>query len=340
MRARCARFWTPPLPPEALFPRRYAFLLVPGYSQLGFACALEALSLANLHPSGQTFYEWRVIGETGDPVPAYNGITTAVDAALPDLWRDETLVVCAGNRAAEGSTRPILNWLRRETRKGMDFGALSSGTYTLALAGLLSGKTVTTHWEYRDALIELLPDVIIENSLYSRDGRVFTTAGGAASMDMMLDRIKGEYGIDLATWVADQMVYTDPRAASHGQRLSRRARPDMAHGKLGMALQIMENNLEDPLRPDEIAQLIELSTRQLERLFAKHLGVSPKRHYLQLRLEKARGLLRQTSLSVTDICVACGFRSLSHFSKSYRGTFGLSPGQEKRGTGSMWPVQP
>ncbi|WP_299592202.1 GlxA family transcriptional regulator [uncultured Tateyamaria sp.] len=328
------------MPPEATTPRRYAFLLIPGYSQLGFACALEALSLANLHPSGQTFYTWRVVGETGDPVPAYNGITAAVDAALPELARDETLVVCAGNRAAEGSTRPVLNWLRRETRKGMDFGALSSGTYTLALAGLLSGKQVTTHWEYREALIELLPDVIIENSLYSKDGRIFTTAGGAASMDMMLDRIKSEYGVDLATWVADQMVYTDPRAASHGQRLSRRARPDMAHGKLGMALQIMENNLEDPLRPDEIADLIELSTRQLERLFAKHLGMSPKRHYLQLRLEKARGLLRQTNLSVTDICVACGFRSLSHFSKSYRGTFGLSPGQEKRGTGSMWPTQP
>ncbi|MEL6451560.1 MAG: GlxA family transcriptional regulator [Pseudomonadota bacterium] len=328
------------MPPEAEGPKRYAFLLIPGYSQLGFACALEALSLANLHPSGQVFYTWRLIGETGAPVAAYNGVTAAVEAALPPLDRDETLVVCAGDRAAAGSTRPVLNWLRRETRKGMDFGALSSGTYTLALAGLLAGKRVTTHWEFRDALTELLPDVIIESSLFTVDGRVFTTAGGAASMDMMLDRIRVDYGTDLATWVADQMVYTDPRSASHGQRLSRRTRPDMAHGKLGIALQIMENNLEDPLRPDEIAALVQLSTRQLERLFAKHLGMSPKRHYLQLRLEKARGLLRQTGLSVTDICVACGFRSLSHFSKSYRGTFGLSPGQEKRGTRALWPVPP
>lgn len=326
--------------PDATGPKRYAFLLIPGYSQLGFACALEALSLANIHPSGREFYTWRLIGETGEPVPAYNGVTAAVDTALPELGRDETLVVCAGNDAALGSTKAVLNWIRRETRKGMDFGALSSGTYTLALAGLLSGKRVTTHWEYREALTELLPDVIIDSSLFAVDGRVFTTAGGAASMDMMLDRIRQDYGTDLATWVADQMVYTDPRAATHGQRLSRRARPGMVHGKLGIALQIMENNLEDPLRPDEIAQVIELSTRQLERLFAKHLGMSPKRHYLQLRLEKARGLLRQTSLSVTDICVACGFQSLSHFSKSYRGTFGLSPGQEKRGTGAIWPAQP
>ncbi|MFL4469162.1 GlxA family transcriptional regulator [Tateyamaria armeniaca] len=328
------------MPPEGAAPKSYAFLLIPGYSQLGFACALEALSLANRHPSGQVFYRWRVIGETDAPVPAYNGVTCAVDAALPALDRHETLVVCAGENAAGGSTRPVLNWLRRETRKGMDFGALSSGTYTLALAGLLSGKRVTTHWEYYDALVELLPDVIIENSLFSVDGRVFTTAGGAASMDMMLARIKVDFGTDLATWVADQMVYTDPRMATHGQRLSRRARPDLAHGKLGMALQIMENNLEDPLRPDEIAALVSISTRQLERLFAKHLNVAPKRHYLRMRLEKARGLLRQTSLSVTDICVACGFQSLSHFSKSYRAAFGLSPGQEKRGTAAIWPAHP
>ncbi len=326
------------MPPDPSAAKAYAFLLIPGYSQLGFACALEALSLANLHPSGQTFYTWRLIGETGAPVSAYNGITTAVDATLPELDRHETLVVCAGEDAAQGSTKVVLNWLRREARKGMNIGALSSGAYVLALAGLLGGKRVTTHWEYHDALVELLPDVTVETSLFSVDGRVFTSAGGAASMDMMLDRIHSDYGSDLATWVADQMVYTDPRSATHGQRLSRRARPDLSHGKLSMAMQIMEHNLEEPLRPDEIAAMIALSTRQLERLFARHLGMSPKRHYLQLRLEKARGLLRQTSLSVTDICVACGFHSLSHFSKSYRAAFGLSPGQEKRGTAKIWPA--
>ena len=193
------------MPPDAPGPKRYAFLLIPGYSQLGFACALEALSLANLHPSGRVYYTWRLIGETGAPVPAYNGLTSHVDAALPPLDRDETLVVCAGNDAATGSTKAVLNWIRREPRKGMDFGALSSGAYTLALAGLLAGKHVTTHWEYREALTEMLPDVIVDSSLFCVDGRVFTTAGGAASMDMMLDRVRQDYGTDLATWVADQM---------------------------------------------------------------------------------------------------------------------------------------
>tara|TARA_R110002072_G_scaffold76065_7_gene178711 strand:- start:1387 stop:2394 length:1008 start_codon:yes stop_codon:yes gene_type:complete len=316
--------------------KAYAFLLVPGFSTLGFSCALDALSLANHHPSGRKYYKWRLISETGDPVAAYNGVTVAVDSGLTDLARDETLIVCAGENAGRGSTKALLNWLRREVRKGMDYGALSSGTYTLALAGLIGGKRVTTHWEYKTALAEMLPDVIMEDTIYSVDGRVFTSAGGAASMDMMLHRVHADYGADMATWVADQMVYTVPRAHSHGQRMSLQSRPEVRNAKLLMAMQIMENNLEDPLAPDEIAGVVALSTRQLERLFAKYLHTSPKRYYLHLRLEKARNLLRQTDLSVTDVCVACGFRSLSHFSKSYRSAFGIPPGMEASDGKVLW----
>lgn len=317
-------------------PKAYAFVLLPGFSPLGFSCALDALSLANHHPSGQKFYTWRLLSETGAPVRSYNGVEVGVDDGLVELARDEALIVCAGETAGEGSTKKLLNWLRRETRKGMHFGALSSGTYTLALAGLIGGKQVTTHWEYKTALAEMLPDVIMQDTIFSVDGRVFTSAGGAASMDMMLHRVREDYGTSLATWVADQMVYTVPRAHSHGQRMSLQSRSEVRNPKLLMAMQIMENNLEDPLRPDEIAEVVALSTRQLERLFAKYLSTSPKRYYLHLRLEKARNLLRQTDLSVTDVCVACGFRSLSHFSKSYRAGFGIPPGMEASDGKVLW----
>ncbi|MGC1502641.1 MAG: GlxA family transcriptional regulator [Sulfitobacter sp.] len=317
-------------------PKSYAFLLIPGFSTLGFSCALDCLSLANHHPSGRKFYSWRLLSEDGKPVSAYNGVRIEANEALTDLDRNETLIVCAGENAGRGSTKTVLNWLRRETRKGMDYGALSSGTYTLALAGLIGGKRVTTHWEYKTALAEMLPEVIMEDTLFSVDGRVFTSAGGAASMDLMLHRVRMDYGPDLATWVADQMVYTSPRAQSQGQRISLQSRPEVRNSKLLLAIQIMENNLEDPLRPEEIAELIKLSTRQLERLFARYLSTSPKRYYLHLRLEKARNLLRQTNLSVTDVCVACGFRSLSHFSKSYRAAYGNPPGAEASDGKVLW----
>ncbi|AXI48458.1 GlxA family transcriptional regulator [Sulfitobacter sp. SK012] len=322
--------------PPADGPKHYAFLLVPGFSTLGFSCAIEALSLANHHPTRQQFYSWRLISETGTPVPAYNGVTFNVDSALTDLSRDETLIVCAGENAGQGCSKAMLGWLRRETRKGMDYGALSSGTYILALAGLIGGKRVTTHWEYKTALGEMLPDVIMEDTIFSVDGRVFTSAGGAASMDMMLHRVADDFGPELATWVADQMVYTVPRANSAGQRMSLQSRPEIRNGKLLLAMQVMDNNIEDPLRPDEIADIVSLSTRQLERLFSKYLHTSPKRHYLHIRLEKARNLLQQTDLSVTDVCMACGFKSLSHFSKSYRAAFGISPGLEATHGKVLW----
>ncbi|MEM6566002.1 MAG: GlxA family transcriptional regulator [Pseudomonadota bacterium] len=316
--------------------KKYAFVLIPGYSQLGFSCALEALSLANRHPSAKTYYQWRILGESGTSVPAYNGVEIAVDGPLSALARDETLVICAGEDVGNATSAKLINWLRHEVRRGMDFGALSSGTYILARAGLLSGKRVTTHWEYRSALTEILPDVIIEDAIFCVDGRIFTTAGGAASMDMMLERIRNDYGDELATWVADQMVYTDPRQPEHSQRTALRTQTKVRNSKLLLALQVMENNIEDPLTPDEISEVVSLSTRQLERLFAKYVGASPKRYYLRLRLERARDLLRQTDLSVTDVCVACGFRSLSHFSKSYRSTYGISPGLEGGSTMLVW----
>jgi len=155
-------------------------------------------------------------------------------------------------------------------------------------------------------------------------------------MDMMLHRLRDDYGSDLATWVADQMVYTVPRVHSDAQRLSLKSRPEVRNPKLLMAMQVMENNIEDPLTPDEIADVVGLSTRQLERLFAKYLTISPKRHYLRIRLEKGRNLLRQTDLSVTDVCVACGFKSLSHFSKSYRANYGIPPGMEATDGKVLW----
>ena len=158
-------------------PKSYAFVLVPGYSQLGFSCALESLTLANRHPGNKTYYRWRLLSETGKSVAAYNGVEINVDGPLCALDREETIVICAGENVGQHTSKDLVSWLRRETRKGMDFGALSSGTYVLALAGLLSGKRVTTHWEYRSALTEILPDVIIEDAIFSVDGRVFTTAG-------------------------------------------------------------------------------------------------------------------------------------------------------------------
>ncbi len=317
--------------------KRYVFLLIPGFSPLGMTCAQETLALANRFAGGtRQYYEWQVISEDGAPVQSWNGLRVGVDAGLFDLHRNDTLIVCAGVDAAAGSTRKILNWLRRETRKGIDFGALSSGTWTLAAAGLLGGKRVTTHWEYASAISETFPDVEMQDSIYMVDGRVFTCAGSASSMDLMLDRIHSDYGAELATWVADQMIYTAPRSETHSQRVSMAGRMGVRHTKLVQAIEVMRANVEDPIPPSDVAREVGLSTRQLERLFARYLNTSPKKYYLGIRLEKARNLLMQTELSLMEICVLCGFRAPSHFSKTYRKAFGVAPSRDTRGSSLLF----
>ena len=317
-------------------PKRYVFLLIPGFSPLGMTCAQETLALANRFAGGRQFYDWMLVSEDGEPVTSWNGLQVGVDAGLIDLYRGDTLIVCAGVDAAAGSSRKILNWLRRETRKGIDFGALSSGTWTLAMAGLIDGKRVTTHWEYASAMSETFAKVEVQESIYTVDGRVFTCAGSASSMDLMLDRIHADYGADLATWVADQMVYTAPRAESHSQRISMAGRMGVRHSKLVQAIEVMRANLEDPIPPAGIASQVGLSTRQLERLFARYIGTSPKKYYLGLRLEKARNLLIQTEMSLIEVCLTCGFKAPSHFSKTYRKAYGVAPSRDTGGSNLLF----
>lgn len=300
---------------------------------LGFTCALEALSLANRHASGRKYYDWFLLGADGAPVRAWNGVTVEVDAGLVDIHRDDTLVVCAGVKAAEGSTPEIIKWLRRTARSGISIGAISSGTYTLALAGLVSGKRVTTHWEYTDALSETLYDATVQDTIYSVDGKLFTCAGGASSMDLMLHLIHEDYGAALADWVTEQMVYAAPREHSHAQRLALPSRFGHGNLKLSDALARMRDNLEDPVKLSELADEIGISGRQLERLFLTYLDTSPGKYYLGLRLEKARHLLRQTNMRITDVSVACGFSSPTHFARAYRRVYGVLPSKEASSDG-------
>ncbi len=314
-------------PITSVVPKRYVFLLMHEFSQLSFTCAVEALRLANGF-EGKTYFEWLVLGQTGAPVLASNGLAIVVDGGLCELNRHDTVIVVGGDNIASNSTLKIMNWLRRQTRLGVTCGALGSGAYTMANAGLLSDRPATTHWIYHSTFAEVFPAVDLRESLYAVDSDRPTCAGGASSIDMMLHLIDRDYGRALANHVAEQMVYTNPRNESQSQRLSLQMRAGTRHAKFSEALDIMGAHIEHPLSPSEIARTVDISGRQLERLFKKYLNTTPKTFYIGLRLEKARELLFHTNLSLSEICFACGFNSQTHFSKSYRAHYGVSPSRD------------
>ena len=155
-----------------------------------------------------------------------------------------------------------------------------------------------------------------------------TTAGGTSSLDLMLKLIAKDLGEDLANAVADQLIYSSIRTDQDTQRLSVPTRIGVRHPKLSQVIQIMASNIEEPISPSCLAKDVGISTRQLERLFRRYLNRSPKRYYMELRLQKARNLLMQTDMSVINVALACGFASPSHFSKCYRAHYDTTPYRE------------
>ncbi len=308
--------------------QQYAFFLHPHFSMLAFTSAVEPLRAAN-RLSGRTLYSWLIISRDGKPVAASNGIEVVPHAGIDDMGQLSNVIVVAGLNAHLHADKRLFAWLRKLERQGCRMGALSTGSYTLARAGLMDGYRATIHWENLDGFREDFPELEVTSELFEIDGNRFTCSGGTAALDLMLSLIALEHGRALATQVAEQFIHERIREAHDQQRMSLRGRLGISHPKLLKVIEMMEQNLEEPLPRSALARANGHSTRQLERLFRKYLNRTPTRYYLELRLHRARALLNQTSLSILDVALACGFVSASHFSKCYREFFAKTPREER-----------
>lgn len=310
-------------------PRRFVFVLLEDFTLLCFAAAMESLRIAN-RMAGQTLYSWAIAGDSEDgAVRCSAGSRFQIDMGLDELNRDDVLMVCGGIDVQKHTSRKMLNWLRREARRGLRIGGLCTAAYTLAKAGLLDGRRATIHWENQDSFAEEFDEVELTKSVFVIDGNRMSTAGGTSSIDLMLKIIADDFGEPLANAVADQMIYASIRTDQDTQRLSVPTRIGVRHPKLSQVIQMMEANIEEPISPATLARDVGMSTRQLERLFRRYLNRSPKRYYMELRLQKARNLLMQTDMTVINVALACGFASPSHFSKCYRAHYDTTPYRER-----------
>ncbi len=309
-------------------PRRFVFVLMHDFTMLCFASAIECLRIAN-RTAGKELYSWRIIGEGGEDAVCSNGCAFRLEDDLGELDRDDTIMLCGGINVQQATTKRTLNWLRREARRGATIAGLCTAGYTLAKAGLLDGKKATIHWENQDSFTEEFDEVELTKLVFVVDGNRITTAGGTASIDLMLKIIADDHGEELANAVADILIYSSIRTDQDTQRLSIPTRIGVRHPKLSRVIQMMEQNIEEPISPAILARDVGMSTRQLERLFRRYLSRSPKRYYMELRLQKARNLLMQTDMTVINVALACGFASPSHFSKCYRSHYDTTPYRER-----------
>ncbi|MEL7465754.1 MAG: GlxA family transcriptional regulator [Pseudomonadota bacterium] len=296
---------------------------------MSHASALEPLRAANLL-SGEALFEWRHIAPSGDRVASSSGPETPTGHTVDAPPAVDLLLVIAGGRPERFDHAPTFAYLRRAARAGVRIGGVSGGPVILARAGLMEGRHMTVHWEHAAGLAEDWPDLMLSRALYVIDRDRVTCAGGAAPLDMMHALIAERHGADLAAKVADWFHHTEIRPPGGPQRAGGAERWGVRHPKLIAAFEAMEGAVAEPLSRAEIASRVGLSERQLGRLFSEKTGKTFAATYRDLRLARARDLIRQTSLPLTEIALACGFSTPSHFSAAYRAWSGAPP---SRGAG-------
>ncbi len=308
----------------------FGFLLLPSFSMIAFSSAIEPLRMANyIHK--RELYQWKLVSLDGQPVMASNDIKLKVDARLGGNLAVDVLIVCGGVDIQRIDILPYKRHLQQFDRRKGVLGAICTGSWLLAVCGLLNGYRCTVYWENLAAVQEMFPHVQARATLFEIDRRRYTATGGTAPLNMMLWLLRKDLGDQILARVSEEFVYK--RQRDSGEKGADKPVPLLGAAfppKLQKAIRVMDSSLEKPRSLPYIASYVGLSVRQIERLFKSHTGLPPLKYYRALRLEFAHSLLLQTSLPVAEIALSCGFLSSSHFSRCYRGHFGRSALEERR----------
>ncbi|MEJ2632343.1 MAG: GlxA family transcriptional regulator [Acidihalobacter sp.] len=324
-----------PMNVTAAPPYRVGFLLINNFTLVALASAIEPLRMAN-QLSGSELYTWQLLAAEDAPVKASDGIAFTPDRAISHEQQLDVIIIVGGVDITRSFGSKEVSWLQSQAKRNVLLGAVCTGAYVLASAGLLDGYTCSAHWECLAAMQERFPRVNCTNRLYTLDRDRMTCTGGSVPMDMMLSMITRQHGKALTSSICDMFIWDRVRMDCEPQHTPLRHMLNTAQPKLAEITELMEANIEEPIELEELASFVGISRRQLERLFLKHLDCTPSRYYLKLRLDRARQLLKQTTCSIIEIASMCGFVSAPHFSRCYRKYIGISPKEERT---AMWSLK-
>ncbi|MBB4865781.1 transcriptional regulator GlxA family with amidase domain [Pseudomonas nitritireducens] len=316
--------------------RRVVFVLREHFSQLAFSAAMDALITANIMTAVPLF-QVQVAGNEGS-VTSDLGLALATDIRIADLHAgpQDILVVCGGFRVRLAADPLLRARLRQADSAGAVLGGLWNGAYFLAEAGLLEGHECAFHPDGRAMLAEVFPNVKVTSRARVVDRRRLTCAGHHSALGMMLDLVGEAGGPELRCAVEEVLNCDQVPDAGSAPVSSIEADPGLPR-TLRLALELMSSHIEEPMQQEEIARYARISRRHLERLFRRHVGTTPERYYLELRLTHARQLLQHTQRPLIEVALASGFCSLPHFHRCFRELFNVTPGQFRARGGLLVP---
>jgi AraC family carnitine catabolism transcriptional activator len=290
-------------------PYEVTILLLEQFAMIAFSSTVEPLREANWIAGSRTF-AWKVVSHDGRAVRASNGLTVSVDGSIADASFCPMVIVCSSFDPHLYTTPATLAWLRKFARWGAHIGGV---------------ETATIHWENSESFAAEFPKVQLTGRIYEIDRRRFSASGAAAAMDMMLYFITLKLGRRVASAVAEEFIYNRMREGQIPQRLEASERMNTRQPRLRRLLRMLDSHLNDRLDVGKMAASEGISEREVRRLFHRYLEASPQAYHRALRLQKARLMLRQSDMPVSDVAHHCGFASGSDFSRAFKREFGSTP---------------
>ena len=311
-------------------PLKVTMLVFSGCSIMCVASAVDPLRAAN-RVSGETLFDWKLVSVDGEPPVTTSGLPVAVSGRFDPAEKTDMLCIIGGFGTKAQGTPSLLAGLRRVARSARALGGIEAGTWLVGRAGLLEGRTATTHWEDMEDFAAAFPGADVRPDRYVIDGPVFTTGGASPTFDLMLHLIRSRLGIAVALDVASVFIYDEARAATDAQQLVSLGRLDGYDPRLAQAIRLMEAHVGQPLTTAAIARRAGVTARTLETIFRRSIGETPGAYYLRLRLNAARRLVLDTRVTMAEIALRTGFSSAAAFSRAFLKAFGQPPARLRRG---------
>lgn len=319
--------------------RTVGIFLLPGAPVVDVLLMVDCFNKAN-STRGEFCYTITSIDRTKTDTFADLGVENRLTEAPASSVGFDYVVVFAGDLTGGKLSPPDKKWLLYQARTKTVLGAVGYGVVPLVELGLLTTTPVSVHWSDELSFRESYPAVTVTGDLFIHTGRRFTCCGGIATLDAALYFVALDCGDYLASYVADMFVYNHSRNTNRPQRASSDYHLAINDERLLKAVKLMQQNLEDPLDVNEIADRIGVGIRNLQRLFKRHLETAPVTYYKNLRLWNARRLLLDSSIRISEIALACGFMSSSHFTTCYKEFFSVTPSRERRRRSAFHTVHP
>ncbi len=303
---------------------RLGVLVTENVSLLSILLIYEPLRAAN-RLSGRQLFDVQFLSVDGESTTSSNNFPIPVNGTIADARALDVVVLGASYELPLKHKEILFNVIKRHARHGAMIWAIDHGVAFLAEAKLIGERKASAHWEQIPSILERWPDLKISEQLYVCDGKLMTCGGHTASLDMTLSYLANNFGESLARAVADEMLCSGLRSPESPQRHVSVFEPWREQPVLQKAVEIMEANIEAPWPIEQVSSAIGVSRRQLEYLTQRHLSRTPQQHYLSIRLHRARELLLYSRMSITEVAIACGFRSVSSFSRCFHRELNCTP---------------